>query len=384
MNVPYHRYWMAQEEEAAALRVLRSGWLTTGAETAAFESEFCTYRGGGHAAATTSCTTAMEILLASLQLEPGSEVIVGPLTFVSTIHAIVHQGLVPVLADVLPGSALLDPEAVAQAITPKTKVILPIHVAGHPCRMDRLADLAEAHGLFIIEDCAHALEGSWQGRPLGSWGYGGAFSFYANKNMTTGEGGMAWVQDEKVLEQLRLWRNHGLDYDSYSRDRQVGPRFKQYDILLPGYKYAMSDLQAALGRAQLDHVPQWHMRRTHLAERYTRALSQVPGAFPFLPEAEGASAWHLYVLRLEKERFSGSRDALMHSIMARGVNLSLHFKPVHLFDYYQKKQIQTTPLPQAEAWYESVFSLPLYPLLSDTEQDYVIDVVVDTLQKHLK
>ncbi|MBX3102587.1 MAG: DegT/DnrJ/EryC1/StrS family aminotransferase [Bacteroidetes bacterium] len=386
MEVPYHRYLMGPEEEAAALRVLHSGWLTTGAESQAFAAAFCTYKSGGHALAVNSCTDGLRILLASLQLPAGSEVIVPPMTFASTAHVVLQNGLVPVFADVVPGSLSLDPGAAAARLTSRTRAMILVHVAGHMCDMDALTALARQHDLYIIEDCAHALESSWKGQSAGSLGYGSSFSFYANKNMTTGEGGMVWVQETEALRRLGLWRNHGLDYDAYTREQGHGstPGFRQYDILLPGYKCALPDLPAALGRVQLARVPAMHERRTQLARRYTEVFAHHPQLQPLMPAAQSVSAWHLYIVRLEPGTLRCTRDELMTRIMARGVGLSLHFKPLHLFTAYRQLGWQPGDLPASEDMYARIFSLPIYPLLTDTQQEYVIEVVLDELQKARK
>jgi dTDP-4-amino-4,6-dideoxygalactose transaminase len=384
MQVPYHRYWMDADEEAAAIAVLRSGWLTAGAQSQAFAEAFCHYKGGGYAWAVNSCTDGLRILLAALQLPEGSEVILPPLTFASTAHIVLQQGLKPVFADVLPCSLLLDPQAVEKAITARTRAIIPVHVAGHMCDIDRLCALAARYNLHLIEDCAHALESAYRGRPAGSFGYGGSFSFYANKNMTTGEGGMVWVQDPEAHRQLGLWRNHGLDYDAYTREQiQSGkPGYRQYDILLAGYKCALPELPAAIGRVQLKRVPDMHHRRQALAARYTAAFEPLAAVLqPWLPNAHTQSAWHLYIMRLELEALAISKAELMARIMARGVGLSVHFKPVHLFTAYRQLGWQPGDLPHAEASYARAMTLPLYPLLTEAEQDYVIAVVQEELQK---
>jgi len=251
--------------------------------------------------------------------------------------------------------------------------------------MEALGELAADRQLYLVEDCAHALEARWQGQPLGSFGYGGAFSFYANKNMTTGEGGMAWVQDPALAARLRLWRNHGLDYDSYARDRRPEGHYQQYDILLPGYKYAMFDLQAALGRVQLRRVTHMHHRRQLLAARYQAGLAPIATlAQPLLPDPRCQSAWHLFVLRLNSEALTASRDQIVAAIRQAGVGLSIHFKPVHRFSYYQQLGWLPGDVPQAEAMHASVCSLPLFPAMTEAEQDFVIQTVTRILKQYAR
>jgi dTDP-4-amino-4,6-dideoxygalactose transaminase len=373
-HIPYHRYWLDQTEEAAVQEVLRSGWLTTGPKVQAFETAFSAYKGGVHAIGVSACTAGLALLVASLDLAPGDEIITTPMTFAATANVIVHHGGVPILADIDPATLTLSPQAVAQRLTERTKAIIAVHMAGNACAMDELQQLAKAHGLALIEDCAHALETEHQGRPAGTMGYGGSFSFYANKNITTGEGGMITTGNAALAQRLGRLRSHGMNRDSYSRE---GFRhFRQYDVVEPGYKANMAELQGALGTAQLARVDDFWQRRQALYQRYAAAFNAEP-AIDYLrpPAATTRPGYHLFIVFLQLEMLSQSREEIMNRIADRGVQLSICYKPLHLFSYYQHRGYRAGDFPAAEEAYARMFALPFYPALTDAEADYVIETV---------
>jgi len=374
MQVPYHRYWFTEAEEQAVLDVLRSGWLTTGQQVKLFEAEAAAYKHAPYSIGVASCTSALFVLLASLNLGPKDEVITTPFTFAATANTILLNGAKLVLADIDPQTLNIDPSSVAERITPNTRAVVCVHVAGHPCDMDALRALTEPHDIALIEDCAHAFESSYKGTPTGLIGYGGAFSFYPNKNITTGEGGLILCPDAGLEGRLRRLRNHGLDFDSYERSKTRG--YKQYDIMELGFKHTMNELQACIGRQQISRLPEMTRRRMALVRRYDDAFAANPHLEPVKPLADTVSAYHLYIVQLRSDAVAAHRDDIVADIMDRGVGLSIAYKPLHLFTYFRTQLgYQIGDLPQAEAAYQRVFSLPLYPLLSTEEQDYAIEVV---------
>lgn len=357
---------------------LRSGWLTTGPRVKRFEQQFSALKGGHHSIAVNSCTAGLFISLRSLDLQPGDEVITTPMTFVSTANSIVHAGGQVVFADILTESMNIDPAAIERKIGPNTKALLPVHVGGNPCEMDAIMALAEAHGLKVIEDCAHAIESEFGGQPLGTFGYSSAFSFYPTKNITTGEGGMMVCREEATARLLRLLSLHGLDKGTYERMEVEGTPL--YDVVLPGFKYNMSDLQAALGIHQLDKLESMYARRETIAARYHATFSQTDAVQLIVQNPKGKSALHLYMLLLNPEVLSISRDSFVRAARAAGVELSVNYTPIHLFSWY-RSQFCTVPgaYPHAEYCGANTISLPIYPLMSDGDVDYVCEVLMGIL-----
>lgn len=381
MKVPFHRYQFGESEYEAVRAVMASGWLTTGAQAGAFERAFAEYKGGGLAISTSSCTAGLLLVMAALDLPKGAEVILPPLTFVSSANLLLQLGLVPVFADVDPETQNLSPPAAEACVTPKTRAILPVHLGGHACDMDALSDLAESRGLYLIEDCAHALETRWRGQTAGTFGMAGAFSFYATKNITSGEGGMILTEDEELDARLRRLRLHGIDADVRAREQQPG--FRQYDVTVPGYKANMTDLTAALGLAQLNKVERFLARRKVIARFYCKAFQNMEGARPMLPPESSESAWHLFRLQIDPARFRKSKLKLMNEIIAAGVQLSAHFRPVNTFSYYRKSHSPERTPEALRAW-KSTFSIPIYPDLSDKEAGFVAETVAQVLRESLR
>ena len=380
--LPFDRPDVGDEEIAAVAQVLRSGWITTGSKAREFERCFAEYVGADHALALTSGTDAMQVALAAWGVGPGDEVITTPLTFCSTLHSVVHQGATPVLADVSPDDYNLDPARVAERITPRTAALLPVHLAGLPCRMDELLDLAARHDLKILEDAAHAAGAKVGGRPVGSIGHATAFSFYATKNMTTAEGGMLTSDDGAFMEQARLWHLHGLSRDAWKRYTAEGAW--RYDVLVPGFKSNMSDVQAALGLVQLAKLEGNIARRTEIAGRYTAAFSQISELIP-APDAHPGDrhAHHLYILRLRLDRLRIDRNGFFEELRVREIGASVHFIPVYHFTYYRERfGWRPEEFPVAEAIFCSSISLPCFPRMSDADVDRVIAAVVEIVETH--
>ena len=379
--LPVARPDISEDEIAAVAEVLRSGWLTYGPKTQALEAEFAAFAGAKHAVAVTSCTAAMHLALLAAGVGPGDEVITTPLTFAATVNVIVHAGARPVLADVCPDDLNIDPDAVAARLTPRTRAIMPVHYGGQPCRMDELLGIARDHGLRVIEDAAHAAGASYRGKPVGSIGDATAFSFYAIKNMTTGEGGMLATDDDELAEKARLLRAHGLSTDAWKRYTAAGSAF--YDVAMPGFNYRMTDFQAAIGRGQLARLPAFNAARARLAARYNQRLAAVeeletPGTRP-----EVVHAWHLYPLRLRRERLRISRDEFVTELRQRGIGSSVHFIPIHYHAYYREGfAFQRGDFPVAEDAFERLISLPLFPLMTDADVDRVADAVEEIVGQY--
>ncbi len=362
--------------------VLRSGWITTGAKAREFERRFAEYLKVAHALALTSGTDAMFVALAAWGIGSGDEVITTPLTFCSTLHAIVHVGATPVLADVSPDDYNLDPACAAEQITPRTAVLLPVHLGGLPCRMDALLDLARQHGLQVLEDAAHAVGARVSGRPVGSLGHATAFSFYATKNLTTAEGGMLTSDDGAFIEQARLWHLHGLSRDAWKRYSAEGTW--RYDVLVPGFKSNMSDIQAALGLVQLAKLENNIARRAEIARMYTAAFSQIPELIPAPGARPGdRHAHHLYILRLRLERLRLDRNGFFEELRTRGISASVHFIPVYHFTYYRERFTwRAEEFPATEAIFRSSISLPCFPRMSNADVERVIATVTEIVETH--
>lgn len=369
--LPFHQPWIDESDIEEVVDTLRSGWLTMGPKTVRFEEAFADYLGARHAIAVTSCTAALHLALDVAGIGPGDEVITSVYTFTSTAAVILHLRAVPVLVDVLPGTLNMDPADVARKITPRTRAIIPVHLAGVPCDMDALRDLATRHGLVIIEDAAHALPARYRGRTVGTIGDLTAFSFYAGKNLTTGEGGMVTTDRDEYVERLRTRRLHGISRDAWKRYSADGSWY--YEVDYPGFKYNMTDINAALGLQQLRKLEMFQELRNRYVGLYTQGLSDLPGVR--LPEAppDVESAWHLYILQLDLDALTIDRNAFIEHLKRENVSTSVHFIPLHIHPYYRTTfGYQPQDFPNALHAYERAISLPLYPRMSE---DDVWDVV---------
>jgi dTDP-4-amino-4,6-dideoxygalactose transaminase len=368
--VPFYRPDIADEEIAAVVDTLRSGWLTIGPRTREFEQVFAQSVGAAHAVAVNSCTAALHLALDAIELQPGEEVITSTLTFTATGAAIIHAGGRPVLVDCTPDTLNIDPEDVRRKITPRTRAIVPVHYSGHPASMDDILQIAGQHHLAVVEDAAHALPASYRGRRVGTIGDVTAFSFYATKNLTTGEGGMLTTADASLAERLRTRRLHGMSRDAWRRYSAEGSW--RYDVAYPGFKYNMTDIAAAMGLVQLRRLPALHQRRRRLAALYNELLSGIPELGLPVTRAEVEHAWHLYVVRLRPERLRIHRDAVIELLKAQGVATQVHFIPLHLHSYYAGAfGYRPEDFPVASAAAERILSLPFFTLMSDDDVRYV-------------
>ena len=370
------------EEIAEVIDTLRSDWITTGPKTKAFEAQFGAYVGapGGTSLMLNSCTAGLHVALATLGVGPGDEVVVPSLTFAATANVVEHVGARPVLADVRPDTLCLDPDAVAAVLSPATKVVMPVHYAGHPADLDALDALAARHGFALVEDAAHAAPTHYRGRAIGSRPNMAAFSFYATKNLTTAEGG-ALTGDPELLQRARVLGLHGMSHDAWRRFDKAGSW--AYDIVAPGFKYNMTDIQAALGIHQLRKLAGFHRRRREVVARYSQAFAASPALEPPTELPDVSSSWHLYVLRLRPERLTIGRDAFIEELKARNIGSSVHYRPLHMMSYYAEKYgYEPEAFPVARDAFERMISLPLHPRLSDDDVDDVIDAVLDLVERH--
>jgi dTDP-4-amino-4,6-dideoxygalactose transaminase len=376
--LPFAPPTLGEEEIAEVVDTLRSPWITTGPKTRRFEEAFAAAVGAPGALAVNSCTAALHTALACLNLAEGDEVITTPLTFTATVNVIEHVRARPVLVDVVPDTLNLDPTLVAAAITARTRVILPVHYAGHPAELESLRVLARAHDLTLLEDAAHALPAAYRDRRIGEGSSPVAFSFYATKNLTTAEGGML-TGDPAFLERARVMSLHGMSRDAWRRYDKGGSW--RYDVLQPGFKYNMTDVQASLGLWQLKKLPAFHRRRAEVAAAYTRAFATEEALEPPTARAHVAHAWHLYVLRLRPEVLRVDRDRFIDELTARNIGTSVHFIPVHLHPYYREKYgYVAEQFPVAYGSYQRMLSLPIHPGLTDEDVSDVIEAVLDVVR----
>lgn len=369
--LPFHRPFLGEEEIAEVVDTLRSGWLTLGPKTGRFEEAFADYVGAKHAVAVNSCTAALHIALAGLDIGPGDEVITSPYTFTATVGAIIYSGATPVLADTTPDYPNIDPAAVARRITPKTKAIIPVHFAGAPCDMDALRALADDSGAALVEDAAHALPARWGDAMIGSLSEATAFSFYAGKNMTAGEGGMVTTNDADLAARFRSLRLHGISRDAWKRYSAEGSWYYEVEDL--GYKYNPTDISSAIGLHQLQRLEGFHQRRLEIIARYDQALADLPAVHTPVAPAGGDSAWHLYVVRLDPAHISATRSEVIELLKADNIGTSVHFIPIHHHSHWQKTLgVSLGDFPNASALYENALSLPLFPTMTDDDVDAVV------------
>ncbi len=368
-HIAFNRPEIGEEEIGEVVAVLRSGWLTTGERTARFEREFCAYTGARHALALNSGTAAIHLALAALGIGPGDEVITTPLTFCATVNSILHVGATPVLADV-DGNGNLSPRSVAGRITPRTRALLPVHLGGMPCRMDELWTLARRHKLAVVEDAAHAVGTHYRGEHLGhaasSLSDAVAYSFYATKNMTTGEGGMVTTNRKELAARMRLLALHGVSRDAWNRYSENGHWY--YEVLEPGFKYNLSDIQSALGIQQLRRLESFIARRAEVAALYNRLLDGMEELKTPHDCGYGRHAWHLYILCLKAERLNIGRNEFLEELRRRKVGASVHFIPIPKHPFFARwAEAEHNRCPKALALYERMVSLPLYPGLTEDE-----------------
>ena len=382
--IPFHRPSIGQEEMLAVREVLESRWLTTGPVTQRFEREFASFVECKYAVAVNSCTAALHLALDAIGISAGDEVLVPSYTFAATAEVVTYRGARPVLCDSLPGAFNIDPVDAAGRITPKTRAIIGVHIAGEPCNLEALHQLAEHHSIHLIEDAAHALPASYAGRRVGSISELTAFSFYATKTITTGEGGMLTTNDEAHARRASMMRLHGISGDAWKRYSNTGSWY--YEIADAGFKSNMPDLLAAVGLAQLKKAKAFHARRREIAELYLRKLSGIEELeMPPTGDVDAVHSWHLFILRLRPRMLAAGRNDLVHQLKQAGIGTSVHFIPLHLHPYYRDRYgYHRGDFPHAEDAFSRCISLPIYPDMNEADVERVTTSVERFIQKNCR
>lgn len=377
--IPFHLPDIGEEEIHAVVETLRSGWLTTGIKTKQFEKEFAEWIGASHAIALNSCTAALHLALETVGVTDGDEVIVPTMTFAATAEVVHYCRALPIIVDCKSDTFNIDVEAIEQAISPKTKAIIPVHFAGQPCEMDRILDLAQSRNIKVIEDAAHALPAKYRGKMVGTLGDITCFSFYATKTMTTGEGGMATTENSEWAERMRILSLHGISRDAVNRYTPEGSWY--YEICYPGYKYNLTDMASALGIPQLRKCYDFAKIRHRYAMLYNEAFKDIPEIIvPYVNE-DIEHAWHLYVIQLDLKRLRIGRDEMIDLLKQEGIGTSVHFIPLHLHPYYRSNYTYSgESFPVANQVFKRIISLPIYPKMTDAGLQRVIEVVTRVIQ----
>jgi dTDP-4-amino-4,6-dideoxygalactose transaminase len=363
-----------QPEIDEVVDTLKSGWLGTGPKVAKFEDMFKQYVGAKYAMAVSSCTAGLHLSMIAAGLGPGDEVITTPMTFCATINSIIHTGATPILVDCERDSQLIDPNLVENAITPHTKAIVPIHLCGRPCNMHAIMDIARRHKLIIVEDAAHAIETIYRGKKIGTIGDLTAFSFYVTKNVITGEGGMVTTDNPEFADKIKIYALHGMSRDAWKRFSDDG--YKHYQVIFPGYKYNMMDLQAAIGLHQLERVEINQQRRNEIWQRYNKTFANLPIGLPTPDEPDTVHAHHLYTLMIDKEHSGLTRDEFMMKLHHMNIGTGVHYIGVHLQPYYRERFGYTEEeFPNATWISERTVSIPLSAKLSDFDIQDILDAI---------
>jgi dTDP-4-amino-4,6-dideoxygalactose transaminase len=373
--LPFSRPSISRAAIDDVVACLESGWITTGPRVAQFTEALKDYLDAPYVLPLTSATAGLHLALLGMDIQPGDEVITTPMTFAATLNVIVLAGGKPVLVDIDPRTYNLDLNQLEDAISEKTRVIMPVHFAGLPLDLDKLYEIAERNNLRVIEDAAHAIGAEYKGRRIGVIGDTQVFSFHPNKNITTGEGGCVATRDEALAKKIGLLRFHGIDREAWNRYGKGGQQ--DYQIVLPGFKYNMMDIQGVIGLHQLRELDGFIKRRTELANRYQEALVDWPQwTLPMLPTFEHKHAWHLYTPLLNPDVALLDRDTFMTAMKEKNIGTGLHYRAVHLYPYYREQfGFQEGDFPHAENVSERIVSLPLFPAMTDVQHDQVLDVM---------
>jgi perosamine synthetase len=371
--LPYGRQQIDEDDIAAVVEILQSDWLTTGPKVDEFETAFAKVVGSDHAVAVSNGTAALHAAMAVLEVGIGDEVIVTPMTFAATANCVIYRGGTPVFADVEPDTLLLDPATVEAKITPRTKAIIAMDYAGQPAGYDALRTIANQHGLALVDDAAHALGGKYKGRPVGTLADLNTFSFHPVKHIATGEGGMIATNDPDLAQKMRIFRNHGITSDHRQRAEQGSWFYEMADL---GYNYRITDIQCALGVSQLRKLPDFVTRRQTIAAQYNASFAEMPAVSPLVVRSDVSHAYHLYVIQLNLDHFRVDRAQIFAALRAEGVGVNIHYIPVHLHPFYQR-ELGTGPglCPVAEAAYERIITLPIFPAMTDGDVQDVITAV---------
>lgn len=375
--LPYAKQWLDDEDIEAVCRVLSSDWLTTGPMVKQFEETVADYVGASYGVAVSSGTAALHAAMYALGIGPGDEVIVPPMTFAATANCVVFQGATPIFVDVDPETLLIDPEQVLSKISENTKAVIAVDYAGQPCDYDALRQICGDHSLALVADSCHALGAAYNGRKVGTLADLTVFSFHPVKHITTGEGGMVVTDDADFAKRMHSFRNHGITTDHKQRAAKGTWYYEMIDL---GYNYRITDFQCALGISQLKKLPGWLTRRRELAKRYDQALASIRGILPLKVNTFNHHTYHLYVVRLDCEHLKMGRAEVFKSMWERNIGVNVHYIPVHLHPFYRQR-FNTGPgmCPVAEKVYEEILSLPMFPQMSETDIDYVVDALTDVL-----
>jgi dTDP-4-amino-4,6-dideoxygalactose transaminase len=378
MEIPFHKPHITDEEIAEVVDSIKSGWLTMGPKTVKFENEFAEYIGSEHSVAVNSCTAALHLALKAVNLNQGDEVIIPTMTFTATGEVICYFKAKPVIVDIEKDTHNIKTAEIERAITPKTKAIIPVHFAGQPCDMDEIKKIAEQYNLFVIEDAAHSLPAWYQSRKIGTISDITCFSFYATKTLSTGEGGMITTANAEWAEKIKILRLHGISKDAWKRYSKNGSWY--YEVADAGYKYNMTDIQAALGIAQLKKLEWMWGKRKNIAERYTEAFRSSECITCPTVKPNMISAWHLYVIKLNLGALSINRGEFIEELRKRGISTSVHFIPLHRHPFYRNSFfLHDKQFTIADWVYERSISLPIYPGMTDGEVTSVIEAVHDVI-----
>lgn len=375
-NIPFFRLELDDDEINSVVSVLRSGWLTTGPQVAAFEQEFADFVGGGVQAITVASNTAgMHLALEALGIGPGDEVIVPTLTFTATAEVVRYMGAEVVFVDVDPHTLCIDPNAIEAALTPKTKAIMPVHFGGRPCDMEAIYAIAKPHEIAVVDDAAHAIPTEIDGVQIGAASSAATvFSFYANKTLTTGEGGMIVSRDAALIARCKVMRLHGIDRDSFERFTSNASQWR-YDVVAPGFKYNLTDIAASLGRTQLQRAHRNQVARQRIAARYLEELADLPLVLPPQPAENLKHSWHLFPIQMAPGLKMTRDDVVLH-LSKHGVGYSVHYTPLHQMTYWRTRYgLSDNQFPVATSYSKRCISLPIFPSMRETEISRVIEVV---------
>ena len=381
--LPYAIPLIDENDINEVVDTLKSGWVAKGPRTMEFEKRFAEYVGAKYAIAMNSATAALHIALIAAGIKAGDEVITTSMTFTATVNTIVHVGAIPVFVDIDPETGCIDADKIEEKITEKTKAIVPVHYTGHACDMDKIRAIADKYNLFVSEDAAHAIETYYKGNLIGKKGDCASFSFYATKNICTGEGGMLTTNRDDIAEKARVMSLHGMSKAAWNRYGKGGSW--RYDIEYPGFKYNMFDIQAALAKTQMDKLDFMQARRKEIVKAYNEAFNRLDGVKIPIEREYTTHSWHLYILRLELDKLTIDRDKFIELMGEANIGTSVHFIPVHLMSFYRNNYgCKEGDLPLTEKYFDSIVSLPLYPKMTDRDVKDVIDVVTSIINSNHK
>ena len=379
--IPFALPSIGEEEKNAVLEVMESLWLTTGKKCIQFEKEFADFTGAKHAITVNSATSGLHLVLESLKLKKGDQILTTPYTFAATSEVIRYVDADPVFADIKSSDYNIDPEKIDRILSKNKniKAIIPVHIGGLVCDMDRINEIAQQYGVPVIEDSAHAFPVKYKGNYAGNLSHAGVYSFYATKTITTGEGGMVVTNSDSTAQRIKLMRLHGIDRDVWDRYSSNKKKW-YYEVVEAGFKYNMTDIAAAMGIEQLKKAERFLEKRKHIAETYNKAFSDYDFIkLPPSPHGENDHAWHLYTIRINEEKLNIKRDEFIDHLFEKGIGVSVHFIPVHIMPYYRERySLKPDDYPNALNSYSNSISLPVYPDLDNEQVGRIIEAVIET------